>query len=741
MQEKWRTAARAHGAVARASRPRSCYRSSSVTPPSIKDLSVFEVTPVLRFLAPECREALRSVLEVVEVDAGAAIVREGDEGDAAFVLLEGEVLAHRGRLNLRRMGPGAIFGELALVGGGRRAATVTAETAARLARLSRAGYERLAQTAPGAARGLLEAMVVALGEGLVRTTESLGRSQRSRGLPAHAEIQLTLDGGERRRVPTGTAPREVLPARAGGSLVVAALVDQHPTSLDTPVSSDASVEPLTTASWEGRAVVRSSAGLALLAAARRVDASCRVQIGPSVGGAWLVFVDGDVAAVLPRLAATFDEIVSEDLPIVEELWSVHEAREHFAVAGWDSAVALLDSWRSATVHVVGVDGLYAISHGACVPRTGLLTGMRLVPHRQGLMLDFGALIADELPEGRARAAIEQELECPRYGGAMPHEHRRWLAGLGIESVGSFNRSCVTGHVRDVLRVAEGFHEKRIGRIADDVAARPDVRVIAIAGPSSSGKTTFIKRLTVQLEINRVHPKYLSLDDYYVDRERTPRDASGGLDFEALEAIDMDLFHDHLRRLLRGDKVKTARYDFKLGKGDRAGGPELRLRDGDVLMIEGIHGLNPAITAGVVDDKAVFRVFVHPATTLPFDRATHLSPADVRLLRRIVRDRHGRNYPAADTIARWDSVRRGEMLHIFPFLVHADEVFDTALVYEPSVLKVYAERYLLEVPTTDPAFPTALRLRRMLDRVVTIDPDHVPPTSLLREFIGGSTFQE
>jgi len=226
----------------------------------------------------------------------------------------------------------------------------------------------------------------------------------------------------------------------------------------------------------------------------------------------------------------------------------------------------------------------------------------------------------------------------------------------------------------------------------------------------------------------------------VDRERTPRDPSGDWDFEALEAIDLALLQEHVRRLLAGETVKTARYDFLTGRSLPEGGPEIALRAGDVLMLEGIHGLNPRLLGEIPGAGQLFRIFVHPATTLPFDRLTRVSATDLRLLRRIVRDRHQRGYRAAENVLRWPSVQAGEREHIFPFQREADVIFDSALIYEPAVLKVYAERYLLEVPPSHPAYPTAHRLRYLVDRFVSIYPDHVPPTSLLREFIGGSGFE-
>jgi uridine kinase len=317
----------------------------------------------------------------------------------------------------------------------------------------------------------------------------------------------------------------------------------------------------------------------------------------------------------------------------------------------------------------------------------------------------------------------------------------WLGTLGITSVGAFNQACIVGSVPQIIRVCEGLHEKRMGQIADTIAQRSEgVRIICVAGPSSSGKTTFIKRLTVQLQVDGIHPVGLSLDDYYLDRDKSPLDEKGERDFEAVEALDLPLLREHLRRIVAGEEVKTAHFDFASGLSHPNGGPVLALRPTDVLLLEGIHGLNPRLVEGVLPRTGVFRIFIQPTTALPFDAATRVNASDLRLLRRIVRDRHGRGTSPAANILRWPSVRAGERKHIFPFLDRADAIFDSALVYEPSVIKVFADRYLLEVPEDHPAFITAHRLRRLIDRFVAIYPEHVPPTSILREFIGGSGFE-
>jgi uridine kinase len=413
---------------------------------------------------------------------------------------------------------------------------------------------------------------------------------------------------------------------------------------------------------------------------------------------------------------------------------VEEARCHFEEQGWDDAARLVAYARQAAVPLVTCGALYALGMGPFLPSTGLLQGWRLFRHGHGLLLDYGH--HDPRSGNGLAAALAPELER-----SMVREHRAWLDAMGVSSVGAYNELCVSGRVSQLIGVAEGFHEKRIGAIADQIRARRgEVRIIAVAGPSSSGKTTFIKRLTTQLLINGLRPVGLSIDDYYVDRERTVRDEVGDYDFEALEAIDLALLQEHARRLLAGEEVATAHYDFLTGESHPEGGARIRLGPSDVLLLEGIHGLNPQLLDGIPKPGELFRVFIQPQTTLPFDRLSRTSATDLRLLRRIVRDRHGRNYSAEDNILRWRSVQRGERRHIFPYQSEADASFDSALVYEPSVLKVYAERYLLEVPSSSPAHATAWRLRLLLDRFVTIYPDHVPPTSMLREFIGGSGFE-
>ncbi len=620
---------------------------------------------------------------------------------------------------------------------------VTSEGPLTAASLSAAGWASIEREDPELALQLSVAFTTALQEDLHQLSGEMDLLLRGRTLPRAQEVVVRVDGlgpGQERRVRTGTRVLDLLPRELDGDLVVAGLLGQKPVSLSTPIFTESTVAPLTLSHWEGRQIFAQSVGLLVLEAAHQVSPGLRVRLGPSRGVRQAVEAEGtstaELAALAPRLAAEMERICSADVPLRAENWPTDEAIRWFQDRGWEDAVLLLRTRRLATVRLVSCGELYALSPGPLLPTAGALRGFRLEADADGLWLELGTRDPRRAPPGQDAPG-----RLPLRDPPMVVDHQRWLAAMGVGSVGAFAELCISGQVSQLIRVAEGFHEKQIGLVADRVAAgRERIRIISIAGPSSSGKTTFIKRLTVQLQIDGVNPVGIGLDNYYVDRAKTPRDEKGDWDFEALEALDLALLQDHVRRLLQGEEVKTARYDFLTGLSHPEGGPAIRLRPGDVLMLEGIHGLNPTLLGGLPRAGELFRVFIHPATTLPFDRLSRVSATDLRLLRRIVRDRHTRGYSAAENILRWPSVQAGERVHIFPYQDEADAVFDSALIYEPAVLKVYAERYLLEVSPDSPAYPTAIRLRHLIDRFVALYPDHVPPTSLLREFIGGSGFE-
>lgn len=689
--------------------------------------------------------AIPGCVDVVTVPLGAAVVEEGGGDSDMYFVLAGRAMLRRSGVDLGPLGPGDHFGELALIAGRPRAASVYALTELRLARLPQSRFEGLIASHPALALRFIKELVSVLGKELADMTDSVALLLRERSLPRRTQVRIRVSAASI-LVRTGTPASALLPTDVGGRPVVAALIDRKAVPLRTPIASECSLEPLTTGHWEGRKIYRASVGLLLLEAAYRVNPRLDVRLGPSLGSGQIIELRAggeppELSALASSLEDAMGTLSASDPVCRQELWTAEEARTYFSERHWTDAAALLRTWRDPTVPLASAGQVYALALGPLVPSLGALRGFRVEASDGDLILHFGDEDLPGAPGLEAALSMQGAAALRRRETSMAHVHSGWLEAFGVTSVGAFNELCVSGKVAELIRMSEGFHEKNVGRIADDIAARRGaVRVISIAGPSSSGKTTFIKRLVVQLLINGLQPMSISLDDYYLDREKSPRDETGEYDFESFDALDIPLLQQHLERLIAGERVKTARYDFQTGRSLPNGGAEIGLVPGAVLLLEGIHGLNPRLWSGLLTLEQVFRVFIEPATALAFDRLTRASVADLRLIRRIVRDRHQRGYTAAGNIARWPSVRAGERRHIFPYGPEADAVYDSALIYEPAVLKVFAERYLLEVPETDPTFTTAYRLRQLIDRFVAIYPDHVPSTSILREFIGGSGWE-
>jgi uridine kinase len=538
------------------------------------------------------------------------------------------------------------------------------------------------------------------------------------------------------QLPTGAKITELTGRRTHPRQPVAAMLNQRVVGLEQELVNGARVHVVTADDPEGARVVKRSTCLLLYEAFRLEAPQARVISGQSLGEWYYFDVEGSdepLGELLARVEKRMRELRDGDLRFETYRVSTEEAIDMFNREGRRDRVALLRTWWHESLRLVGVGGYVDIAHGTMVPSAGYLRGFRLHPYAAGFVLGFvcGPCGASSL-----------EAPPPPMPGMLGiyQETKAWYREMGVANVGDLNRACVTIDYRDVIAVAEGFHEKKITRIADMIDERRGrLRLILIAGPSSSGKTTFTKRLAVQLRVIGLRPVALSTDDYYIDRDKTPADETGKPDFEALEAIDLDLFNEHLQRLLAGEQVATPKYDFKTGRRAEAGKRvPLRLEPNDVLLIEGIHGLNPRLTAAVPAEKK-FRIYVSALTQLALDDQNRISTSDTRLLRRIVRDRVYRNHTAAATIAAWPAVRRGEEKHIFPFQESADATMNTALVYETAVLKVYAQRFLLEVPADDPSFSEAYRLLKFLESFIPIFPDRVPQNSILREFIGGSSF--
>lgn len=436
-------------------------------------------------------------------------------------------------------------------------------------------------------------------------------------------------------------------------------------------------------------------------------------------------------AVVTQIKQQMHNIVDADIPFLRKQKLTRDVREIFVQAGLDDKVELLDTSDEiySVYYTLGdtTDSYY----GNLAPSSGSLQVFDLVKYHNGMLL----LGPDPKQPGKAKSCIRQDKMLMAFD-----DYLQFNEVVGITNVADLNRAVVDGNTSMLINVAEALHDAKFAHIADDITSRykqGNARIVLIAGPSSSGKTTSSRRLAIQLMINRIIPKVISLDNYFVDREATPVDENGDYDYESLYALDLELFNNDLRRLIAGEEVEMPTYDFASGrrvfKGDK-----MRLGNNNVLLIEGIHGLNPELTA-LIPEEQKFRLYVSALTTLTIDDHNWVPTTDNRLLRRIIRDHKYRGTDALKTIARWPSVRRGEEKWIFPFQENADATFNSSLLFELGVMKDYAVPLLRKVPRNTPEFAEAVRLLTFLGYFLPISESQIPSTSLLREFLGGSSF--
>lgn len=538
--------------------------------------------------------------------------------------------------------------------------------------------------------------------------------------------------GEARPVRPGTPVLEVL-GQGQDPDIVGALLNHDVVSLDTPLTVPVAITPVRRRQREGREIIRRTATHMLESILARHFPNLHFRIGQSLHqGYYYELLDwrGEeprLEDVVARTDVLLQEMVDSDLRLDRREVTVEEACLVLADPS-GSMTRLLDAWPFPHVPVVELCGFVAIQHGPFAPSTSYARGVHVVPFPRGMILQF------------SRDAPRPEPARSRRLVAAYRESREWNQMIGVATVGDLNEAILQDRIEEVIRVQEALHEKKIVQIADAIAEqRERIRLVCVAGPSSSGKTTFVRRLSVQLQVTGVQPVIVGMDDYYQDRSKTPKDKDGNYDFEAVEALDVPLLSQHLEALVEGREVMMPRFDFEAGqRAPESRWRPLRLKPNQILLIEGIHGLNPMLTE-LIAPEAKYRIFVSALTQLVIDEHNRIPTSDGRLLRRIVRDRRYRGTPAAGSIEMWPRVRRGEQRYIFPFQEQCDVMFNSALVYEAAVLKTFAWRYLLEVPRENPARIEAYPLLRFLDLFVPIFPDHVPSNSVLREFIGGSGF--
>ncbi len=432
----------------------------------------------------------------------------------------------------------------------------------------------------------------------------------------------------------------------------------------------------------------------------------------------------DVDAIRQRMK----EIVDADLPFRRIQSPTEDAIEMFREKGMMSKVKLLESVGSIYTYYYKLEDTVDYFYGSLLTSTGALKVFDVMKYYEGILL--------RIPSKENPTQLEEMVHQEKMMDIF-REHHRWQEIVGLSTVGDFNRACHEGHATEMINVAEALQEKKIVRMADDIKERKDVRIILIAGPSSSGKTTFSKRLSIHLMANGMKPYSISLDDYFVDREQTPKDEHGEYDFESLYALDLPYFNAQLQALLSGEEVELPRFNFQTGKRENSG-KKLRLDEHTILILEGIHALNPELTKQI-EVQYKYRIYVSALTTILLDVHNYIPTTDNRLLRRIIRDYKYRGYSALETIRRWPSVRAGENKWIFPYQEEADAMFNSALLFELAVIRNQALPILEQVPENVPEYSEAYRLRKFLRYFTPMPDKEIPPTSLLREFVGGSSF--
>ena len=517
---------------------------------------------------------------------------------------------------------------------------------------------------------------------------------------------------------------------------LAAYVNNRIKELNYRIYKPVTVRFIDITSFEGIRVYQRTISFILQKAVRELFPDRTLYIRHSLGASGFyceISGFGPIPAEhLDAIKARMRGIIDRNLPIQGVKMLTDTARKIYEGFGMADKIALLDSRPRLYSKIYTIDSLPGYFYGALTPSTGYTPQFDLHPYYN---VFFIALPLRTDPT-RLHQSVHQEKMFDVF-----HQYQSWVEIMGVPTVGQLNSKVLAGDASELIKIAEAFHENKLAQVAGCVAEanrERGVRLVLISGPSSSGKTTFAKRLGVQLRVLGLNPVLISLDDYFVDREKTPRDENGEYDYEALEAIDLEQFNDHLKRLERGESVDIPRYDFISGTRQWHDNP-LQLDERSVLIVEGIHGLNPALTPGVPESRK-FKIYVSCFTSVALDNVSRIATSDNRLLRRLTRDYRTRGNDALSTLARWESVRRGEEKHIFPYQENADVMFNSSLFYEISVLRRFAEPILREVPDTVPEYGEAKRMLKFLDNFIPISPEEIPPTSLLREFIGGSSFK-
>ena len=534
-------------------------------------------------------------------------------------------------------------------------------------------------------------------------------------------------------VPVGSTIEEVY-ALSGVEIEhgpISANVNNKVEGMHYRVYKQKQIEFLDITSPSGSRAYTRSLFFVLCKAAHDLFTPCKVSIDIPVSNGYYVNLNigrpvtlDDAGAIRRRM----QEIIDAGYSIHRHETTTKEAIEMFDGLHNRSKVKLLKSTGRLFTTYYDIDGYVDYYYGSLLTNTKQIYLFGVEKYFDGLLL--------RLPSREHPNELGEMTHQDKMFGIFK-EHHQWQDILGLRTIGDLNETIMNGYSSELIQISEALQEKKIARIADEIAQRKGIKLVLIAGPSSSGKTTTCKRLSVQLAVNGIHPVGISLDDYFLDRDKTPKDDKGDYDFEHLHALNLPLLNEQLAALFRGDEVELPRYNFQKGMSEWSG-KKLRLKGNEVLVVEGIHALNPELTSEIPNDQ-IFRIYASALTTILLDNHNYVPTTDNRLLRRIIRDYKYRGVNAQETIRRWPSVRAGENKWIFPFQENADAMFNTAMLFELAVIKSQAEPLLEQVPEDSKEYSEAYRLLKFLRYIRPIPETQIPPTSLLREFLGGSSF--
>ncbi|TCN70152.1 nucleoside kinase [Acetobacteroides hydrogenigenes] len=513
--------------------------------------------------------------------------------------------------------------------------------------------------------------------------------------------------------------------------VLGAFVNNKIKELSYRIYSPKTVRFIDITHQAGRRMYERSLFFVLNKAIKDVLPSKQLRIEHSISKGYYCEIEGMEGVDLEIVMAILDrmkEIIDADLPFNRIKMLTEEAIPLFEAEGLNQKVKLLKTKPKLYTSVYQLDETIDYYYEELVPSTGFLTNFDLVKYFEGMLL---MTPKKDNPEKLEDIVLQNKMFD------VFQEQKDWLKIIDAETIGDLNQTILEGNGGELIKVAEALHEKKVAQIADLIFNRKEVHLALISGPSSSGKTTFSKRLAVQLRVLGLKPVTISMDNYFVDREHTPKDENGNYDFESIYAVDIKQFNTDLTALMNGDTVAIPSFNFETGQRIYKG-HKLKIDNNSIIIVEGIHALNPMLTS-MIDEKKKFKIYLSALTSISMDRHNHVPTTDNRLIRRIVRDARYRNYSAFETIKRWPSVRSGEEKNIFPYQEFADVMFNSALLYELAVLKQHAEPLLREVPPTTYEYAEAHRLLKFLSYFVPLLEEEIPPTSILREFLGGSSF--